>query len=78
MLKEIIPTYPRDNTRTRILLPDGSYQRLHPAEGQPAHRSQEEFIEIRSSDPAHPAVAGGGDNGASSETPAPAEASGSG
>ncbi len=46
MLKEIIPTYERDNMRARILLPDGSYTRAHP-NGQPPHRSQEEFLTLR-------------------------------
>src|SRR5690606_7243338 len=43
VLHEIIPTYLRDNTRTRILQPDGKYTRAS-SEGQTPHRSQEEFL----------------------------------
>lgn len=46
ILKEIIPTYQRDNQRARILLPNGSYTLAHPADGQPPHRSQEEFLSL--------------------------------
>jgi len=45
MLTEIIPTYWRDNLHARELQSDGTYKRLHPAEGEPAYRCQEEFLE---------------------------------
>ncbi len=32
-----------DNVKSRELLPDGSYRRIHPGEGEPAIRSQVEF-----------------------------------
>jgi polyphosphate kinase len=47
LLKEVIPTYLRDNARARILHSDGSYTRLQPEPGQPTHRSQEEFLAMR-------------------------------
>jgi polyphosphate kinase len=67
ILKEVLPTYLRDNLRARILQPDGSYTRVHPAEGQAAHRSQEEFLTMRDSVTDRIAVAAdnGSGNGAS-------------
>jgi polyphosphate kinase len=50
ILHEIIPTYQRDNTRARILQPDGKYVRVQ-AHGQPLHRSQEEFLNMRPESP---------------------------
>ncbi len=60
VLKEIIPTYLRDNTRTRILQPDGNYVQAVP-DGQTPHRSQEEFLAIR--EKALETAPGGGENG---------------
>ena len=50
VLKEILPTYVRDNTRTRILRADGKYFRAT-ADGQTPHRSQEEFLTYRGDTP---------------------------
>jgi polyphosphate kinase len=36
----LLETYLRDNTRTRVLQPDGSYIRLSPDEGEPVIDSQ--------------------------------------
>ena len=47
ILSEIIPTYLRDNRKARLLLPDGSHERLQPAAGEPSHRCQEELLTIR-------------------------------
>ncbi len=47
ILKEIVPMYLHDNTRARLLRPDGSYERLQPALGEPAHRVQEELLALR-------------------------------
>jgi polyphosphate kinase len=44
LVEDIIPTYMRDNVRTRILRPDGTYVRAVP-EGGAAHRSQYELLE---------------------------------
>ncbi len=46
ILNEIIPIYRRDNTRTRILQPDGAYHRMTHGEETP-HRAQEEFLTLR-------------------------------
>ncbi len=64
ILKEIIPTYLRDNTRTRILQPDTNYVRAH-LDGQTPHRSQEEFLAIR--EKALETAPVGGANGAPAE-----------
>jgi polyphosphate kinase len=39
----LLDVYLRDNARARVLLPDGSYLRLHPEEGEPAVDSQAVF-----------------------------------
>jgi polyphosphate kinase len=62
ILKEIIPTYLRDNTRARRLESDGSYTRIRPQPGEAAHRSQEEFLAMRGGHV--PAAVSGGENGA--------------
>ena len=51
MLDSIIPTYLADNTRTRIMQPDGSFVLLHPAAGDEPVRCQVRFME-ESSKPA--------------------------
>jgi polyphosphate kinase len=43
IVEEIIPTYMNDNSRTRILRPDGTYARAT-ADGKPMHRSQYELL----------------------------------
>ena len=62
ILKEVIPTYLRDNTRARRLESDGSYTRVRPQPGEAAHRSQEEFLAMRGGHV--PAAVAGGENGA--------------
>ncbi len=47
ILHEIIPAYLRDNTRTRILRPDGSYHRVKPAPGEQLFRVQAELLQLR-------------------------------
>src|SRR3954462_10611689 len=44
LVEDILPTYMRDNVRTRILRPDGTYARSE-ASGDAAHRSQYELLE---------------------------------
>ena len=65
ILKEVIPTYLRDNTRTRRLESDGSYTRVRPQPGEAAHRSQEEFLAMRGGH--GPAAVAGGENGEAAE-----------
>jgi len=45
ILREIIPVYLADNTRARVLGPDGSFHLLHPAAGESARRCQVDFLE---------------------------------
>ncbi|MGQ9661486.1 MAG: polyphosphate kinase 1 [Kiritimatiellia bacterium] len=40
-LIEVLRTYFEDNVKSRRLLPDGSYQRIHPGKGETPFRSQE-------------------------------------
>ncbi len=47
ILKEVVPCYLRDNLQARRLMPDSSYQRLHPADGDAPYRSQERFLQLR-------------------------------
>jgi polyphosphate kinase len=63
ILKEVIPTYLQDNVRARRLLSDGSYVRVKPQDSEPVHRSQEEFLAMRSSHVSD-AIADGAANGA--------------
>jgi polyphosphate kinase len=46
LIQEILKTSLEDTAKARELLPDGSYRRLQPADGQPRVRSQERFLEI--------------------------------
>jgi polyphosphate kinase len=46
MLTQIIPAILRDNVKSRVLRPDGTYYRPQLAEGTPRHRSQEEFMQL--------------------------------
>ncbi len=47
ILKEVIPTYLRDNQHARRLQSDETYVRVHPRPGEPEHRSQFEFLAMR-------------------------------
>src|SRR5437868_7514825 len=46
LIDEVLAISLADNMKSRELLPDGSYRRIKPAEGQPRVRSQERFLEI--------------------------------
>ncbi|HZT83445.1 MAG TPA: polyphosphate kinase 1 [Gemmataceae bacterium] len=46
LIREVIGTVLADNVKARLLLPDGTYRRLAPENGQPRVRSQERFLEI--------------------------------
>ena len=46
IINEILMTYLSDNVKARLLLPDGSYVRLKPKEGERLVRSQSELIAI--------------------------------
>ncbi|MFM1905181.1 MAG: hypothetical protein RLZZ440_3081 [Planctomycetota bacterium] len=47
ILTEILPVYLADNTRARVLDAEGQFHLLHPAEGEPARRCQQEFLAQR-------------------------------
>jgi polyphosphate kinase len=42
--EEIIPVYLRDNSRARVLMPDGSYVRAAAWHDEPEHRAQRELL----------------------------------
>lgn len=44
---EILRTYLADTGKTRIMRPDGTYERVRPAEGEPAFVAQERLLAIR-------------------------------
>jgi polyphosphate kinase len=46
LIREVVATCLADNTKARLLLPDGSYQRVQPEPNQPRVRSQERFLEM--------------------------------
>ena len=46
IIKEIIMTYLKDNIKSRVMQPDGSYLRIRPTEGERPLRSQSKLIEI--------------------------------
>jgi polyphosphate kinase len=46
LIDEVLTISLADNMKSRELLPDGSYRRVQPADGQPRVRSQERFLEI--------------------------------
>jgi polyphosphate kinase len=46
LIREITATCLGDNMKARELLPDGSYRRIMPNDGQPRVRSQERFLEM--------------------------------
>jgi polyphosphate kinase len=56
ILDEILGTILLDNSRSRILRRDGSYERLGPAAGETAVRSQYRFIELARAQAAVPLV----------------------
>jgi polyphosphate kinase len=46
LIREMLATSLADNTKARVLLPDGSYERIHPIDDQRRVRSQAHFLEI--------------------------------
>jgi polyphosphate kinase len=54
VLTEIIPVYLADNMRARVLDAAGQFHLLQPAEGEAAHRSQQEFLAQRADSAAEP------------------------
>ncbi|MGD9719932.1 MAG: polyphosphate kinase 1 [Pirellulales bacterium] len=64
ILREVLPIYRRDNERTRVLAPDGTYTRLTPGGGETAHRAQQEFLTVDGGFGRHAEMANGSANGA--------------
>lgn len=54
---EILKITLADNVKARELLPDGTYQRLKPAEGMPTLRSQQRFLELAAETGTRPVAA---------------------
>jgi len=46
LIREILATSLADNTKARLLLPDGTYERIHPIDAQRRVRSQACFLEM--------------------------------
>ena len=46
VIQEVLLTSLQDNVKARELLPDGSYRRVQPKEGEAPFRSQEKFLEL--------------------------------
>jgi len=46
ILNEIVPIYLNDNTRARMLQPDGTYERMQAWNGEPPHRSQQDLLDV--------------------------------
>ena len=46
LIREVLETSLADNVKARVLLPDGSYRRVVPADGELRLRSQEKFLEF--------------------------------
>jgi polyphosphate kinase len=56
LIREILATSLADNTKARLLLPDGHYERIKPMDGQKRVRSQEGFLEMAAQNAARPLV----------------------
>jgi polyphosphate kinase len=46
VIDEILKTTLADNQKARLLLPDGTYKRVTPTNGEPPLRSQQQFLEL--------------------------------
>jgi polyphosphate kinase len=56
LIREILATSLADNTKARLLLPDGHYERLKPSDGQMRVRSQERFLDMALQNAVRPLV----------------------
>ncbi len=57
LCKKVLPTYWQDNTRSRRLMPDGTYIRSTVWHGEDTHRSQHELLEVQNGRSLQPALA---------------------
>ena len=51
IINELLAIVLADNVKSRLLRPDGTYERMRPARGEPARRSQMEFMALAQSPP---------------------------
>ena len=58
LIDEILAISREDNVKARMLLPDGTYQRVRPENGDPSRRSQQRFIELARQSAAAPLARG--------------------
>ena len=69
ILREIIPVYLADNTRARVMTPDGSFRLIQPAPGEPAVRCQSYFLDEKGEPPVpSDSARGAGDAGGGAGT----------
>jgi polyphosphate kinase len=47
LLEEVVPAYLKDNVKSRLLEPDGTYRRLSPGPGEGPFRCQVELLRVR-------------------------------
>jgi polyphosphate kinase len=66
ILREIIPVYLADNTRARVMGPDGSFRLIQPAAGEAPVRCQTYFLDEKGEPSALTDAARGGGGGAES------------
>jgi polyphosphate kinase len=71
LIDEILRTTLADNVKARELLPDGTYRRVAPADGEPRLRSQRRFLELAEAATRAPLVPTPADPAAPPPTPAP-------
>lgn len=62
ILREIVPVYLADNTRARVMTPDGSFRLIQPAPGEPAVRCQSYFLDEKGEPPVPSDLARGAGN----------------
>ena len=66
ILREIIPVYLADNTRARVMAPDGSFRLIQPAAGEAPVRCQTYFLDEKGEPSALTDAVRGGGGGAES------------
>jgi polyphosphate kinase len=70
ILREIIPVYLADNTRARVMAPDGSFRLIQPAAGEAPVRCQAYFLDEKGEPPGLTDTARGGGEGGEATTAA--------
>ncbi len=70
ILREIVPAYLADNTRARVMAPDGSFRLIQPAAGEAPVRCQTYFLDEKGEPPALTDAVRGGSGGVEATTAA--------